>query len=166
MKGLSGRQCAERIGGGVTRNAVLGKASRLGLPARFRPTGAVLLRGSRGKVTKEMKPYEPNHPWRMSGQRHCEQRGFLQTGRVEARDEDGDLNAITKCDPEPRERVALADLKACHCRWPLGDPKSPSFGFCGRPTVDGRYCAEHARRSRDGLTPEQAEEVGRDRCRD
>ena len=40
--------------------------------------------------------------------------------------------------------VRLADLGAHDCRWPYGDPKSPTFGFCGRPVVHGKsYCGEH-----------------------
>jgi GcrA cell cycle regulator len=30
------------------------------------------------------------------------------------------------------------------CKWPIGDPRSSEFGFCGKPAVQGRpYCAEH-----------------------
>jgi len=36
----------------------------------------------------------------------------------------------------------LVHLGAHACKWPIGDPKSPDFTFCGRRT-DGRYCAAH-----------------------
>lgn len=37
------------------------------------------------------------------------------------------------------------DLSKDECKWPLGDPKKPGFGFCGKATVAERkpYCAEH-----------------------
>ncbi len=30
------------------------------------------------------------------------------------------------------------------CKWPIGDPKSAEFGFCGKPALAGRpYCSDH-----------------------
>jgi GcrA cell cycle regulator len=31
------------------------------------------------------------------------------------------------------------------CKWPIGDPSSDEFTFCGRRASEGPYCAEHAR---------------------
>jgi len=43
-------------------------------------------------------------------------------------------------------RVKLVDLLPSSCRWPLGDPKTREFGFCGRNRADGLpYCADHAK---------------------
>lgn len=47
--------------------------------------------------------------------------------------------------------IALVDLDDRHCRWPIGDPRSPGFGFCGQLIRDGRsflidrepYCVKH-----------------------
>jgi GcrA cell cycle regulator len=40
--------------------------------------------------------------------------------------------------------VGLLKLGSTACRWPIGDPKSAKFGFCGRDCEDGaRYCPEH-----------------------
>lgn len=47
-------------------------------------------------------------------------------------------------------RVALMDLTLRSCRWPIGDPKDASFGFCGALGADlladpaRPYCAAHA----------------------
>lgn len=42
--------------------------------------------------------------------------------------------------------VALLDLRAAHCRWPIGDPRSDDFAFCGRQKGDrDPYCEHHAR---------------------
>ena len=51
-----------------------------------------------------------------------------------------------------RGLVRLMDLEAGMCRWPIGTPKTPGFGFCGCRVTDeagvpifGRsYCAAHA----------------------
>ncbi len=43
-------------------------------------------------------------------------------------------------------RVNLLDLKECMCRWPIGDPQSRDFHFCGRQkTAGSSYCEHHAR---------------------
>lgn len=49
--------------------------------------------------------------------------------------------------PEDPGMVKLLDLRVCHCRWPVGDPTSEDFRFCGRPMVRGAYCAGHAARA-------------------
>ena len=42
-------------------------------------------------------------------------------------------------------RVTIIELKEAMCRWPLGDPSSPDFRYCGSPAANGPYCAYHAR---------------------
>jgi GcrA cell cycle regulator len=36
-------------------------------------------------------------------------------------------------------------LGAHMCKWPIGDPSSREFSFCGRRASEGVYCGEHAR---------------------
>ena len=31
------------------------------------------------------------------------------------------------------------------CKWPIGDPSSEGFSFCGRASSEGPYCVQHAR---------------------
>ncbi len=64
------------------------------------------------------------------------------------------MNTIPACAGE-RSRAAvhfsdavqrLLALEGGSCRWPMGDPASPGFAFCGRPrTGRGSYCTEHRR---------------------
>jgi GcrA cell cycle regulator len=42
-------------------------------------------------------------------------------------------------------RVTIVELKEAMCRWPLGDPTSPDFRYCGSPVASGPYCAYHGR---------------------
>ncbi|HLH49073.1 MAG TPA: GcrA family cell cycle regulator, partial [Roseiarcus sp.] len=62
----------------------------------------------------------------------------------------------TQIEPEPefREdvvipmslRVTIVELKEAMCRWPLGDPTSAEFRYCGIQTQgDGPYCVHHGR---------------------
>lgn len=41
-------------------------------------------------------------------------------------------------------RVSLLDIGRHQCRWPVGDPREPGFGFCGETTRESSsYCARH-----------------------
>jgi GcrA cell cycle regulator len=47
--------------------------------------------------------------------------------------------------PEKGSATVLT-LGARMCKWPIGDPSSDEFTFCGRRSAeDGPYCVEHAR---------------------
>lgn len=52
--------------------------------------------------------------------------------------------------PEPvalsvSQRVTIMDLRESMCRWPLGDPTTPEFRFCGARSITGLpYCTHHA----------------------
>ena len=57
-------------------------------------------------------------------------------------------NDIDLNDPIDCDAVALEDLEPHHCRWPIGDPQSSNFRFCGkRRRLGASYCQEHWERS-------------------
>jgi GcrA cell cycle regulator len=58
-------------------------------------------------------------------------------------------------------RVTIVELKEAMCRWPLGDPTSPDFRYCGSPVSTGPYCAHHG-----ALAYQPAQERRRERERD
>jgi GcrA cell cycle regulator len=44
------------------------------------------------------------------------------------------------------QRLSLLELNKATCHWPIGDPSSPDFFFCGGKVLTGLpYCARHAR---------------------
>lgn len=48
--------------------------------------------------------------------------------------------------PECEQRVTIMELREGMCRWPIGDPTSPEFRFCGaRADIGSPYCDHHAR---------------------
>lgn len=54
----------------------------------------------------------------------------------------------TDLPPEPnRPVISLQNLHSHHCRWPIGDPGSSDFGFCGESIRDDSvpYCTHHCR---------------------
>ena len=64
---------------------------------------------------------------------------------------DRPASALTDAEPEAFEsvvvpmslRVTIIELKEAMCRWPLGDPASSEFRYCGSPAASGPYCAYH-----------------------
>ncbi len=50
--------------------------------------------------------------------------------------------------PEDDEVVRLDGLGAGMCSWPIGEPGTPDFHFCGAPIVPSKpYCLEHCQRA-------------------
>jgi GcrA cell cycle regulator len=42
------------------------------------------------------------------------------------------------------KRLSLMELTERTCKWPIGDPATPDFWFCGLPSVPGKpYCEAH-----------------------
>ena len=120
LGGLSASQIAKHLGG-VTRNAVIGKVHRLGLSGRAatvapaRPPRTSTPRSSGRETAPRPKPAIRPGALTVRLERAAEGRGLVSS---------------------------MAALGAHACKWPIGDPKSPEFSFCGRRT-DGRYCATH-----------------------
>lgn len=126
--GLSASQIAYELGGGITRNAVIGKVHRLGLGSTMSADQRV--RKSRGGPRAR---HVSNAP-----------RLYRTTdGNVIA---DNDVPELADDQIPAGQRRTLMDLEAGQCRWPVGDPSSESFFFCGGAVVVGKhYCAGHAR---------------------
>ena len=137
--GLSASQIARQLGG-VTRNAVIGKVHRLGLSGRA-PAAAP----SRAPRTATPRPKRPRR---------------IATAAPPLRKSTAGLPAQAYA-PAPEGPGLIGDmaqLGAHACKWPIGDPKSPDFSFCGRQ-ADGRYCATH---EQTGVRPGTAWRVDRD----
>lgn len=133
-EGLSGSQIAEKLGG-VTRNAVIGKAHRIGLSKRGEPKGeATAQRVRRRKRRSAPRVAKP------------------ETIAAVAEDTPADPPIsgtsvdLPPGDPDPVKRLSVLELDETTCKWPIGDPGSPGFHFCGRRSGEGvPYCAHHCR---------------------
>ncbi len=52
--------------------------------------------------------------------------------------------------------LQMASLKTNQCRWPIGDPDSDNFHFCGEPVFTGKpYCYEHCRQAYQFAAPKK-----------
>ncbi len=123
-------QTASRIAdllGGVTRNAVIGKAHRLGLRGRPSP----IRRDETGAVARPAPVPRVSVP---------------APQPVKA----AELPPVEVTRSAPLSPAASTQSKVASaggmrsCSWPMGDPKQAGFHFCGDEAVAGRpYCATH-----------------------
>ena len=130
---------ATRIAGlmrGVTRSAVLGKVHRLGLSDR---KTKVSLRGVANGDSAVVAQSQPRRKPRL---RFGVPRPALEV--IVNPEPPVRLDpAIWEAAPGEKP-VPLPEVEADMCRWPLGDPKTDGFGFCGCPKVPGySFCAHH-----------------------
>lgn len=147
--GLSCSQIASELECGITRNAVIGKVHRLGLSGRkLAPTAARLEPRPRPAPRAQSAPRSA--PVRHSTPLHG------AVAKAAAREKPGDLPPrpfksmpIPAAIPAPDAslRCTLLELNDKRCKWPLGDPASPDFRYCGsdKAVTDGPYCRFHFR---------------------
>jgi len=121
--GLSCGQIAWEIG--VSRNAVIGKANRLGL-SRFKSAA-----GTKSERTGTPKIARPRIITQHKNLRALWAKPQIAFGEVSG---------------DSANRCSLFELQQWHCRWPISEPGAVDFGFCGNKMVDGLpYCEVHAR---------------------
>ena len=126
--------------GGVTRNAVIGKVHRMGLPRRKTAT-RVAKRASRLGLCPTRTQGKPRPSTR---QKQWAGQSFRATEAPPT------LVIVPKVVAEIAQlqmlRVGTLDLREHMCKWPVGDPKDSAFFFCGCPKANGiSYCSHHAR---------------------
>ena len=117
-KGKTANQIAQIIGG-ISRNAVIGKAHRLNLSAKIKTRSVV--------SSKNFENAEDNKNLKsIKGRR----------GRFKS--------LIIEKDFEPENPKQLEELDENSCKWPIGHPNEKSFYFCGRTSLkDFSYCKLH-----------------------
>jgi len=132
--GLSCSQIARKIG--VTRNAVIGKLSRLGLS---RPKDTVIRqwRERRAQRSERAKTFRIWRVPRSDSLARCE----MPEGAL------GEPMQCAEVIPIHNGRgCTLLELNPENCRWPINNPGAADFCFCGNAPVKGLpYCPGHAR---------------------
>jgi GcrA cell cycle regulator len=132
-EGKTAAEIAKLMGGGVSRNAVIGKAHRLKLSGRISPVQTntrpetYVARGLQQPANQSRRPQVRNTT--------PKERSYVSP-----------VAPPMVEDYMPGKGVKLTELREATCRWPLGDPKDENFRFCGCESVPGMpYCEHHAR---------------------
>ena len=167
-EGLSASQIAGRLGAGVTRNAVIGKVHRLGLsnrangkedeeeaPVAAAPQAASPARpepAARAEPAPRTEPARPAAPAAAPASNVTQlpvRKAIIPAGQPLP--PQPSLNEISPealasvREVEKRARkLTLMELTERTCKWPIGDPATDDFWFCGLPSLPGKpYCEAH-----------------------
>ena len=149
--GSTASQIAEELGG-VSRNAVIGKAHRMGLPKRSPATShRPKQRIQRGKPSLACVGGKPAVRESLSDVRPRSRYDLdLEASAFEAE------HSIVSSE----DRVTLMTLTSKTCKWPIGDPSDADFHFCSRDADNGRsYCEFHHRLAYQGIRRRRSSDV-------
>ena len=134
-EGASAREISGELGRRISRNAVLSLIYRLGI-ANVSPFGGRRGRrsdkkvvGKKGTGSQSAVAWGRPPSW-----------AFTTKPYVDGSGTDADI---------PRsQRRSLQELTEDTCRWPVGDPRTVAFFFCGaQPLPKKPYCARHCARA-------------------
>jgi len=170
--GATASQIADELGG-VSRNAVIGKAHRLGLEQRPSPVkpgeekeakkpAAATAAASPKSSPKAEAPAATATPANAGTQAPTRRQltpqelqyrsigpgGFIRQGPGEqqAPIPPAPPRRLVPAKPSPdvADKTSLLELNDRVCKWPIGHPGEPDFYFCGEPSNPGfPYCVEH-----------------------
>ena len=129
---------------GCTRNAVIGKAARIGVS---------LSKAGNPEVSFLPLPTSP----------------FIPPQKIVCETKPPPPKIVIPTAPKPLPKIVcepvaltpkvIGELSDCDCAWPLGDPMKEDFRYCGAPKADRRYCASHAKMSRGATKPASARPI-------
>ena len=108
---------------GFTKNAVVGKAHRIGLERRPSPIRRTAVKPDRKKARSPVMP----------------KLNFENLNNNEERVQKNNIKTF-----QPSVNNIFASNSKRKCEWPVGHPDEPEFHFCGKERFDDKpYCLEH-----------------------
>ena len=127
-EGISTIEIGRRLD--VTKNAVVGKVHRLGLPKRVSPIGS---------KSRERKPAAAR------SETTARKSAAVKTAVALSQQP----KPVAASEPVPMSNpVSMEKLSGGMCSWPEGEPGKDDFHFCGAPVLEGKpYCVSHCARA-------------------
>ncbi len=149
-EGQSASQIAKELGG-VTRNAVIGKVHRLGLSNRTGGAGPK----TAAKAEPKKKPAAKAEPKAKTEAKPVDKpiipmrKPIITAGQPlppqpSANEISPEALATVREVEKKSKKISLMELTERTCKWPVGDPATDDFWFCGLPVQQGKpYCEAH-----------------------
>lgn len=154
-KGLSTSEIGKRLG--MSKNAVVGKLNRLGWNSK---AGGVVAESATtttkktasGRGTKKTSSVASAKNARSTSKKPTTKAGARGAGATGAKKTTSGGRTLNKTlamhQRIIQHSLEMANLKPNQCRWPIGDPDSENFHFCGAPVFVGKpYCYEHCKQA-------------------
>jgi len=127
--------------GAASRNAVIGKANRIGI--KLNGGGGASVRGSPRAARPQWATAHYTRP-----NADAQRSGAAAARDLQVPPSDGRAagRSFGVAEIGEMRRLRLEDIRESACRWPLGDPRSGDFAYCGLTPVGGQsYCPGHCR---------------------
>ena len=166
-EGISSAEIAVKLGG-VSRNAVIGKIYRLGLSNKSSSQRNVsTTERSDSSLPDQAESWAPASKEAKStaaaGSEDEADGAVDESGdAVDAEhDPESDL-ASARLAEEASLKLSLMELTERTCKWPIGDPATNEFWFCGLPSSPGKpYCDAHGTIASQPITPRRDRKIQR-----
>ena len=149
IEGLSASQVALRLGNGRTRNAIIGKIDRIGMPKRING-GPRAPRPRRTKQRPWIPKQQPRMPPAEPGEAPMKEPKKPGAGKgirtwVPAANVASQPLPVQSAPVSLGRSCTIVDLERDECRFPTSPHSIRSHRFCGAPTAAGlSWCPEHA----------------------
>ena len=173
-KGLSTSEIGKRLG--MSKNAIVGKLHRLGWNPKateVAPAKATKKAADKKSVATKKAPVKKiadKAPKTVKADKKATaakepkvvKKATVETAPKKAASKTGGGHAIASKNTGAahqravRHALEMVNLKPNQCRWPIGDPDSEDFHFCGAPVFVGKpYCYEHCKQAYQFVTPKK-----------
>ncbi len=174
-KGLSTAEIGKKLG--ISKNAVVGKLHRMGWnseSATVKPkqetTKKATVKAKKAPPTKPARSAKPIKPTQTAKNTKPVKTATKTTDKtskkttkvvVDEKPKKAVGRSISVRGTNVHQRIVqhaleMANLKPNQCRWPIGDPDSEDFHFCGKTVFVGKpYCYEHCKQAYQFAPPKK-----------
>jgi len=174
-KGLSTAEIGKKLG--MSKNAVVGKLNRLGWNSKaggapVAASGKKTAPAAKGGKTPVAKPTKKAPAPKPAAKKaspaskkpaatpkkpaSVEKPAKAMTSRGAGKSTKASNKTLAMHQRIIQHSLEMANLKPNQCRWPIGDPDSEHFHFCGEQVFVGKpYCYEHCRQAYQFTPPKK-----------